>query len=251
MHIAIQLYTVRNQLAADFAGTLRRLGDIGYRAIETYPFPPGITLEAAAEVIAKLGLRVVSMHEELPFGDALPRVCETAAALGCRNVIWSGWPRPAEYDSLNGLKQLAARYNEAHAGLREHGLNFLLHNHWFEFEPVDGVHPLRFFHQELHPEIGLEVDVYWAQTAGVNPASVLQEFAPRIRFLHVKDGPALQGRPMTAVGAGTLNFPGIFAAAPDRVQPVVELDECATDIFEAVDQSLRYLEATLSSQLAD
>lgn len=245
MSPALQLYTVRDQLAQDFAGTLRRVREIGYRAVETYPFPSGISSQAAAEILQNLGLEVVSMHCDLPQGEALPGIVQTAHDLQCRKIIWHGWPKPLEFDSLAGVRQLAARYNDARQILQDHALDFGLHNHWWELEPVDGSLPYKIFDQLLHPEIFLEIDTYWVQTAGLNPASIVSELARRVQFLHLKDGPAIVGQPMTALGTGLLDFPSILAAAHPLPQLVVELDECATDIFTAIRQSLRSLEQTL------
>ena len=240
MAIALQLYTVRQQLAEDFAGTLQRVRDVGYRAVETYPFPPHVSLAMAGDVLKSLGLEVVGMHWDLPLGAALAEVREAAKALSCGKVIWHGWPRSAEHDSIEGVRRLAARYSEAHAAAREHGLEFGLHNHWWEFEPINGVYPYRLFHELLHPDVFLEIDTYWVQTAGLAPASVIAELGSRAQMLHLKDGPAVHGRPMTAVGEGVLDFGRILNAAGDA-DLVVELDECASDVFEAVGRSFRYV----------
>jgi sugar phosphate isomerase/epimerase len=61
MPVALQLYTVRQQLAEDFAGTLRRVRESGYQAVETYPFPGNVSPQAAADVLKSLDLEVVSM----------------------------------------------------------------------------------------------------------------------------------------------------------------------------------------------
>src|SRR5688572_5039703 len=118
MRIALQLYTVRRQLAEDFSGTIERVREIGYRAVETYAFPPHVSLAMAGDVLKSLELEVVGMHWDLPLGEALMGVREAAAALRCRRVIWHGWPRSAEHDSIEGVRRLAARYNEAHAAAR-------------------------------------------------------------------------------------------------------------------------------------
>lgn len=239
---ALQLYTVRNALAADFPGTLERVRQLGFQAVETYPFPPGVTPAEAGRVLRSLGLRVVSMHCDLPLGPGLATALEYAGALNCPDVIWHGWPRPPEHDSIAGVLQLAARYNAAAAAIQAHGLRLGLHNHWWEFEALEGRLPCRILDRELDPEIFLEIDVYWAQTAGVQPDLLVRELAPRVRFLHLKDGPAIHGQPMTALGEGVLNLRAILDAAPHPVQRVVELDECATDVFEAAGRSLRHLD---------
>jgi sugar phosphate isomerase/epimerase len=245
MPIALQLYTVRNQLARDPAATLRRVRDIGYRTVETYPFDPAapeISVKKVAELLNELELQVVAMHCELPIaGASLTGVLEAAAAFNCKRAIWHGWPKREEFCSVEGVRALVARYNQAHALAREHGLELGLHNHWWEFELLQGVYPYQIFHELLHPEIFFEIDTYWAQTAGRNPASVVRELGPRVKLLHLKDGPAIHGAPMIALGGGVLDFPSILGALAKPVDLVVEFDECATDIFTAIDQSLGYL----------
>src|SRR5438132_12610676 len=121
MPIALQLYTVRQQLAEDFSGTLQRVRDIGYRAVETYPFPSHISSTSAGDFLKSLGLEVVAMHCDLPLGPALSQVRDAANALSCGRIIWHGWPRSPEHNSIQGVQRLAARYNEAHAAARDHG----------------------------------------------------------------------------------------------------------------------------------
>ena len=72
-------------------------------------------------------------------------------------------------------------------------------------------------------------------------AALLTELGARAPLLHVKDGPAKQGEPMVAVGSGSLDIQGIVRAGSAEWL-IVELDECATDMFEAVEASIRYLE---------
>ena len=80
---------------------------------------------------------------------------------------------------------------------------------------------------------------------GADPTAVLTDLGARARFLHVKDGPADSPKsPMTAVGSGVLDFPPILDAGASAEWHVVELDRCATDMFEAIEQSYRHLVGT-------
>ena len=81
-----------------------------------------------------------------------------------------------------------------------------------------------------------EVDVYWARVGGVDPADLVAALGDRARRIHVKDGPATDAaQPMVAVGEGALDIPAVLAAAKHSEWHVVELDECDTDLFEAVE----------------
>ena len=118
-----------------------------------------------------------------------------------------------------------------------------MHNHWWEFEPLDGDRPIRLLHELLHPDVFWQLDVYWAQTAGADPATVIAELGARVRSIHWKDGTCVRGQPMTALGGGKVDVPRVLRALAPSVDWIIELDECATDPLEAARQSRVYLES--------
>jgi sugar phosphate isomerase/epimerase len=158
-------------------------------------------------------------------------------------VIWHGWPRDVRFDSPAGVRELVAECNAAGALARDHGLAFGVHNHWWEFEPLGGDGPIRLLHEGLSPDVFWQLDVYWAQTAGADPAAVLAELGQRVRSVHWKDGPCAHGRPMTALGEGKVDVRRILRALTHPADWVIELDECATDPLEAARRSRVYLES--------
>jgi len=241
--IALQLYTVRQALAQDPEATLRNVREIGFRAVETAPLPPGLSPERLGMLLRNAGLEVVAAHDELPWGDEARGICERARTLGASTLIWHGWPRPPLCDFLAGYRQLAERCTEAARTAREHGLELGLHNHWWECEPLDGEIPWLTVHRALPPEIFFELDVYWARTAGLDPAAFVESSGRRVSFLHLKDGPAVHGQPMTALGDGVVDLASVLARAPSSAGGVVELDECVGDPFDAAARSLAFLRA--------
>lgn len=239
--IALQLYTLREQLAQDFEGDIRRVAEMGYLGIETAGFD-GVTPEQAGRLFKKLGLDVCSAHQPLPLGDRKNQVLDTLGALNCKTLICAYVPAE-EYSSVDKIKKICDTFNQANEVAVANGLIFGIHNHWWEFQPVEGQYPYQLWQEWLDPSIFFEVDTYWVKTAGLDPIKVLEELGARARLLHIKDGPATQTEPMVAVGQGALDYPSIITAA-NRVYAewlIVELDRCATDMFEAVRQSYDYL----------
>lgn len=238
--IALQLFSLRDALAHDLEGTVRRVAAMGYAGVE----PFGLTPETAAQtrrICDELGLAVPSVHVRMPEGAARDVVLDTVAALAPERVV-SGFGQ-TEFASRDGVEKVCERLDAANAAVAALGLPFGVHNHWWEFEDVDGVMPYRVMLERLDPSVFFELDVYWMKAAGVNPAATLAEFGARARLLHVKDGPAEVGRPMVALGEGVVDVPGIIRAnAANTEWLIVELDACETDMFEAVRKSLRYLE---------
>lgn len=240
--IGLQLYTVREALTKDFDGTLRRVAEIGYDGVETAFFGEGVTLEHASRSLKTLGLPVCSAHVELPLGPQADAALHTADAFGCRRIVWHGWPEDPRYGSLDGIRRLADDYNAANEVAAAHGLQLGLHNHWWEMTPVEGQLPHALLREWLDPRIFFELDVYWAEVAGQDPIKLIGKLGPRAPLLHIKDGPAVRGQPMTAVGSGSLDIPAIVQAARGTAEwLVVELDECATGMLEAVEGSRQFL----------
>jgi sugar phosphate isomerase/epimerase len=241
--IALQLWTIRDAIAFDADKALRRVKGAGFSAVEIAPIPESLTPARLADLIASHGLDVVSIHGDLPTSENMGHWAELTREFRCPKIIWHGWPRDPRFDTPDGLDELILVCNEAGRLARSHGLQFGMHNHWWEFEPVEGAIPIRLFHESLHPETFWQLDVYWAQVAGVDPASELTRLLPRLGSIHWKDGPAVHGEPMTRLGRGRVDVPRVFQALTQCVDWVIELDECASDPLDAARQSLVYLES--------
>jgi sugar phosphate isomerase/epimerase len=237
--IALQLYSIRKQLENDFEGGVRRIADMGYVGVEPAGFP-GTTPEKAAALFKELGLAVPSVHIQMPLGDSKQQTLDTMRTLGSTRIV-SG-RGPEKFETPDKVKASCERYNEASAVAAENGMTFGIHNHWWEFMPMDGRHVYNLMLEHLAPEVFFQVDTYWVKTAGPDPADVVRELGARAPLLHIKDGPCEKDKPMTAVGDGVMDFPAIVEAGGANVEwMIVELDRCATDMMEAVEKSYAYL----------
>lgn len=237
--IGLQLYSLRDEAARDLEDTLRRVAAMGYEGVE----PFGLTPETAAEtkrLCDELNLAVPSVHIAMPEGENRQPVLDTLAELAPERAVCTLGQH--EFGSVNAVHEVCDRLNAANELLTHRGLSFGVHNHWWEFRPVDGVAPYQLMLERLHPSVFFELDVYWMTVAGVDPAIALPQFGARAPLLHLKDGPAEMGQPMVPLGKGVLDVPGIVAAnAVNTEWLVVELDECRLDMFDALKQSLDYL----------
>lgn len=249
--IAVQLYSVRKEIEKDIQGTLKRIADIGFEAVETAFWPDGITVQQAGQYLKEAGLPVCSAHIELPIGDKKAAFLETAKEMGCKKMIWHGWPEDIRYGSLAGTKQLVTVYNQANRFAKANGLQFGIHNHWWEFRNKAGK---RFVYEVLlemlDKDIFFEIDTYWVKVAGQNPAAIVRKFGKRAPLLHIKDGPAIWREsladdhpdPMVAVGKGTQDFPAIVKAAAGNTEwMIVEMDKTTGDVFDALKESYDFL----------
>ena len=182
----------------------------GYAGVETAGFP-GTTPQAAAKIFHQLGLTVCSAHSALPLGDKKAEVLDTLAALGCTRLVCP-WKPQELFASLDGIRQVCDELNAASVVARANGLTLLYHNHWAECAPVGGRRAYEIMLDYLSPDVLFELDIYWAKTAGVDPVAMVRQLGARAPLLHIKDGPCVMDAPMTAVGDGRVDVPGVVAA---------------------------------------
>jgi sugar phosphate isomerase/epimerase len=238
--IALQLYTLREAAAEQgFETVVRQVAEIGYVGVEPAGFP-GTTPEAAGKLFRELGLAVPSAHVDLPVGDSKQQVLDTMAAIGSTCIV-SG-KGPDDFRTPDAIKATCDLFNEANANAKAAGMQFGIHNHWWEYLKVGDRYAYEIMLDLLDPEITLEIDTYWVQVAGPNPAEIVAQMGARSPLLHIKDGPATKGEPMLPIGSGVLDWPSIVGAGGSHTEwLIVELDRCAIDMVEAVQSSYDYL----------
>jgi sugar phosphate isomerase/epimerase len=241
-HVAVILYSVRDLLPTNFEGVVRKLAAMGYEGVEMTGFA-GTTPKAAAKLFKELHLAVTSAHVfPPPTGDSLKKVVDDLAELGTKTVV-SGFG-PDRYKTLDATRQACDELNAAAKVAEAAGLRFCVHNHDFEYYSVEGSHPYKIMLDKLDPKVGFELDTYWIKTGGCDPAAVVKEVGKRAPLLHIKDGPAVRGKPMVAVGDGAVDFPAVIKAGKGATEwLIVEFDECATDIMVALEKSCKYLKS--------
>ena len=240
--ISVQLYSVREHMGEDRDATLRRIADLGYKAVE--PYSPADDPKGFRALADELGLSVSATHAGGLVREPEPGpTFEAVAQLGTQLAIVPAGIPEAEFTTRDGIARAADLLNSLAQQAEGYGLTLGYHNHWWEVEPkIDGVHALEVLAERLSPQVVLEIDTYWAAVGGARVPELLQRLGDRVVALHVKDGPVVKGEPNTAVGAGAMAVPQILAARPGAWR-VVELDSCAGDVFEALAASHAYLTA--------
>jgi sugar phosphate isomerase/epimerase len=237
--ISLQMYTVRDLSKTDPIGVLKQVAEIGYIGVEG-----GAGNMKPAEyrkVLDDLGLVCSSGGAPVPDKDSVARIVETAQTLGYDMVMCGRGPD--DFKTMDAIKRTAEALQAGAALLKPHGVKLCMHNHWWEFLPVEGRYPFEIV-LELATDLSSELDVYWACNFGaVDVPAVLKRNCKRVPLLHVKDGPLVQGQPHMAIGAGKMDIPAIVKAGDAETLKwlVVELDECATDMMTAVRESYAYL----------
>ncbi|MBQ7045343.1 MAG: sugar phosphate isomerase/epimerase [Clostridia bacterium] len=185
--IAVQLYSVRDDMQADFFGTLEEVKKMGYSGVEfagLYGNDPKLIKEKCEQ----LGLVCLSAH--VPLSDILAdmdAVVECYKTLGCKYVVI---PYLTE-EYRPGSEKFGLLLNTIHQFgklLRENGMVLQYHNHDFEFEKINGEYALDLLYKEVGPELlQTQLDTCWVNVGGENPAKYIEKYSGRTPTVHLKD----------------------------------------------------------------
>lgn len=243
--IGVQLYTLRNESKKDFPGTLEKVAQLGYGAVE-FAGLHGHKATEIKDLLAKLKLRAPSCHVSL--GDLKNKFDEIKAdyvdTLGCEYVIVPSGPSKVE-DGGKEWKDFCAQMREITRKGKEAGFKVAYHNHAFEFENViDGKPAYDYmFHEKPEESPLAEMDICWVAKGKHDPVTELRRLKDRVKFLHVKDldpGPPPRD---TEVGSGIIQWNRVYDAAKEAGVKwlIVERDNPIGSGFDSIKKSLEYL----------
>lgn len=238
--ISVQLYSVRQEFAADPDGTLRRLAQIGLTQVEPYGVVEN--LDTLRSGLPAHGLVAPTAHAQL-IGADQDAVFAAAAELGIAVVI-DPLVKPEQWQDAADIAATAAALNSAAKLASAHGVRIGYHNHWWELESrIDGRSAFEVFADQLDDGIALEVDTYWATAGGEDAPALLKRLGERVHAIHVKDGDlATDASGQVPAGTGRIPLPEVLAAAPNALR-VIEFDAFDGDTFDAIAASYAYLTA--------
>jgi sugar phosphate isomerase/epimerase len=244
--VAAQLFTLREftRTPADIASTMQRLKTMGYNAVQLSALGPIDPRELAA-ILADNDMAAAATHVGWDrLVNDLPALIDEHKLWGCANVAIGGLP--GEYRNAEGYVRFAKEATAVATKLKAAGLTFSYHNHSFELEKFGASTALELIYDNSGPELLAEIDTYWIQHGGADPADWCARVKNRMVIVHFKDMAVADGAPVMAeVGEGNLNWPRILDAcrATGVTWYAVEQDVCRRDPFESLAMSLRHLRA--------
>ncbi|MBW7457706.1 sugar phosphate isomerase/epimerase family protein [Paenibacillus sepulcri] len=214
--VGLQLYTLRDLTDKDFLGTIRKVADMGYKAVEFagYFNTPAKELKS---VLDGTGLEAPSAHVGLNFSspdkiqEDLAKQIEYAQEIGLKYIVtpWAPLPEnPAEED----VNSLAAILEAAGRQVNEAGLRYGYHNHAFEFKLVNGRPLIDLLLERVPAEyLFAEFDLGWVHMGGQKPIDYVNRYAGRVPLAHFKDFG--EGTRDTEIGKGVVDLKSVLGVA--------------------------------------
>ena len=240
--VGVQLYTVRNDLARDFEGTLARIAEIGYREVEFAGYHGKSPSEVQA-ILTRLGLAAPASHVPIEvFRRDTDGAIAEAKTVGHQYLVVP-WLAPAERRSIDDYRRLAEELNRFGEKVRAAGMRLGYHNHDFELGPMGGSVPLDMLFDRTDPNLVIfELDLYWVTKGGADPLTYFSRYPGRVHLVHVKDSAGAPDHRQVDVGKGTIDFAKILSRREQAGirHAFVEQDEPANPL-EMVRVSYEYL----------
>ena len=257
-NIGIQLYTLRNQIAQDTAGTIQAVAEAGYQQVEPYGFPNADDMIKASK---DNGMSVHSSHFAwesvtnptkdgvVPFDDILQK----AKNHGLTHLVIP-YLHNHEREKLDDYKRMCHLMNLAAAKAKTAGIQLSYHNHNFEFAPLqaNGKTGYDVMVDEFSEDMQFEVDVFWVKLGGIDPVDLMKRLEGRVSQLHLKDLKKGISAPQYETGVPKDAFKELGNGSID-MEPIIEaawvagVDHChveqdqSPDPMASVRTSMRYL----------
>jgi sugar phosphate isomerase/epimerase len=259
--IALQLYTIRDAMATDVPGSLKKVSDAGYKYLELAGYADskfyGYEPADFKKLVNDLGMEILSSHTQVEAAgitlENAAKMAEDHAKLGVKYCI-QPWVVEEARTTIASYKKMVADWNKVGGIMKDHGIQFGYHNHNFEFATVEGKIPYYdIMLAELDKDlVTMEIDLFWTTKAGQNPVDIFKKYPGRFQLFHMKDMYTKEAPYYTTVGEddfapvgdGVINFKEILAAKDiaGMKYMVVEQDADKDGLpFEAIKKSITNL----------
>ena len=249
--IGIQLYSVKDDLPKDFQGTLKKLSDMGYSSVEAYGFNGekflGKTMKELSVILKDLGMSLSGSHGG---SGILPE--------DINNKEWDFWKKYAaeiksgggkwavqawfagSKNTVDDLKKYTAHLNRTGEVCKKHGVKFAYHNHYTEFEKVEGEVIMDFMLKNTDPKlVNFQLDLGHVLKGGADCVEYMQKYQKRFTCWHASDYDIQKGV-YTEAGKGNVDYNKLFGMTKNLELLTVE-QETGGDIFASCKENFDYL----------
>lgn len=272
--IALQLYSVRDELGADFEGTLKKVKEMGYDGVE-FAGLCDKSFDEIKNICDNIGLSCVSVHISLDEVSANPdMIIDGYKSLGCKQITVPYLPegvRPGE----GGFDKTVAAMTAVGKKCKEKDMFFAYHNHDFEFVKVGDEYGLDVLYNTISSDLLIcQLDTCWVNVGGVNPSEYIRKYAGRMYTVHLKDfvgqktdnmygliglkeddgsGVKVEEFDFRPVGYGVQNFPEILKASVEAGAQWVVVEQDRPSLgktpLECAQMSVEYLKSLRVSDI--
>lgn len=185
--LSVQLWSIKDDVSADFEGTLKKLAAMGFQGVEfagnfgPYANDP----KGLKKFLDGLGLKASGAH--VGFDRFSPENFDKTVAfykaIDCNYLII---PMDRRAFTTEGAKEVAAELDAVQAKLKPHGMYTGYHNHREEMLGEHGATPWDVIGKNTKTEVIMQQDVGWTEVADKDPVDFIKAYPGRTITTHYK-----------------------------------------------------------------
>ncbi len=252
--IALQLYSLRNELKEDVKGTLALIPEMGIKYLEgggTY----GMSSEEYKSLLAKHDLKIVAVGADYnKLKDNPQEIIDNANSYGAKFATCTWIPHPSGEFSIKETKEAIEVFNKAGKLLKDAGITLCYHPHGFEFKPYgNGV----LFDELLKNarNYDFNMDVFWVKMGGGDPLAIMKKYPNKFPLLHLKDrAHGTEGNTdgkgdvetNVVLGTGDVDIKGLIKQAQKVGTKYLIIEDESSSSVEQIPQSVAYIKKVMA-----
>lgn len=254
--IALQLYSLRNEMKEDVKGSHQLVADWGIKYIEgggTY----GMELEDYKKLISGLGLSMIAVGADYnQLKDNPHEIIDNAKAFGAKYATCFWIPHPSGKFSDKEMQEAIEVFNRAGKILKDAGITLTYHPHGYEFKP----HGKGTLFDEMLMKANhfdFNMDVYWVQMGGGDPLAIMKKYPKKFPLLHLKD--RAHGTPgntngqgdvetNVVLGTGDVDIRGLIKQAKKVGTKYLIIEDESSRSVQQIPQSVAYIKQVLAEK---
>jgi sugar phosphate isomerase/epimerase len=250
--IGLQLYSLRNQMPKDVAGTLALIKSWGITELEggeTYSLP----IEEFKKLCSSNGFKMISVGADFTDLESnIQKVADKAKTFGAKYVVCFWIPHQGNDFTFADMEKAGKVFSNAGQALSKQGLRLCYHPHGYEFRPHKGGTLFDYLVKKTDARFfNFEMDVFWVKQAGISPASLLAKHPTRFLLMHLKD--RQQGTPDSndghadvetnvVLGLGDVDIAAVMKEARKAGVKHFFIEDESSKSIQQIPQSFKYLQ---------
>jgi sugar phosphate isomerase/epimerase len=254
--IALQLYSLRNEMREDMKGSHQLIADWGIKYIEgggTY----GLELDEYKKFISGLGLSVIAVGADFKQLQENPQVIiDNAKAYGAKYATCFWIPHTNGQFSIKETQEAIKVFNEAGKTLKDAGITLCYHPHGYEFQPYNNG---TLFDELLKnaKNYNFNMDVFWVQMGGGDPLAIMKKYPKKFPLLHLKDRAigtpgSSDGRgdveTNVVLGTGDVDIHGLIKQAQKSGTKYLIIEDESSRSVQQIPQSVAYIKKVMAEK---
>jgi sugar phosphate isomerase/epimerase len=251
--IALQLYSLRNEMKEDPIKYHKMIADWGISALEgggTY----GMSDSEYAKLLADNNLRVVGVSADYnQLTKTLQPIIDEAKKYGAKYATCYWIPHAEGAISMDEIKVATALFNSVGEQLQKEGITFTYHPHGYEFAK-EGKGVVMDYMLKNAEHFAFNMDVFWVAMGGGDPVKIMKKYKGKFPQLHLKDrkigtpgSPDGRGDVETNVvlGTGDIDIAGLIKQAKKQGTKYLVIEDESSRSVEQIPQSVAFIKKNL------